>query len=133
MFGARDWEDHLPIGFVVAAMVERWGATNLIVIEGGAPGADTLAGACAMTYGVHVAEVAALWDYYGRSAGPRRNGVMKALQPQLGIGFHRDITKSKGSANMADQLRKAGIPTVIVPDRLKALKLAHKLLRGSHG
>jgi hypothetical protein len=128
LFGARDWEDVWPIALVVEALVKRYGARHLLVIEGGAPGADTIAGGCAMAAGVHVAEVTALWDSYSRSAGPRRNGVMASLEPRLAVGFHRDITTSKGTASMAGMTRKAGIPTVIVPDRLTALKLSRRLL-----
>jgi hypothetical protein len=110
-FGDRDWANAVPIGQALSEEVlKAGGAEHLLVIAGGARGADSIAETIAKRSGIHVARVDALWDSYGRAAGPIRNGVMKALEPDYAHGFHSDIENSKGTKNMRDQLRKAGVP-----------------------
>lgn len=46
------------------------------IIEGAAPGADTLAGEAAQKLGIPYITVPALWDFFGKSAGHKRNALM---------------------------------------------------------
>lgn len=114
MFGARDWENRASIIIELNSLIAKHGVTKLLIIEGGAPGADRLCGEVARNLNVHVAEVKALWDTRHNGAGPQRNTIMRLLEPDEGIGFHEDIENSKGSKNMMEQLEKAGIPYRIV-------------------
>ncbi len=87
---------------------------EIIVIHGGAPGADTLAGITASEHSCHTARVDALWATRYRGAGPQRNQVMALMQPDEAIGFHEDLSKSRGTKDMARRLDKAGINNKVV-------------------
>lgn len=76
-----------------------------ILVEGGGDGADAECRLWAMENGIQVATCEALWDYYGPSAGPRRNSTMLLLQPNVVIAF----PGGKGTANMVKTARAAGI------------------------
>lgn len=114
MFGDRDWTKHGPIQREIRKLVTKHGVTDLLVIVGGARGADTISGNLAKLSNIHVAVVDALWDTRHGSAGPQRNKIMAALEPHEGIGFHEDIDNSKGTLDMYKRLLAEGIPVRIV-------------------
>lgn len=58
-----------------------------ILIHGGARGADLRSAQWAMTQGIHCAKVDALWDYFGKSAGFKRNSAMLLLNPDICVAF----------------------------------------------
>ncbi|HEY4779122.1 MAG TPA: SLOG family protein [Solirubrobacterales bacterium] len=74
--GSREWTDRERIRRDLESLPE-----DSVVIEGGAPGADRIARQEAQKLGIHVATVNALWDYYDKPAGYRRNEAMARLQP----------------------------------------------------
>lgn len=86
-----------------------------LVIEGEAPGADSLGRDWAISRGIEVAKFPAAWDIHGRAAGPIRNRQMVVEgKPDNAIGFvDKPIDFTKGSKNMFNQLIKAGIPVSI--------------------
>jgi NAD(P)H-hydrate repair Nnr-like enzyme with NAD(P)H-hydrate dehydratase domain len=99
MFGDRYWLDEGPIDAVLDMLVHKYTRGRLLIIEGKAPGADSIAGELAKAKGVHVAEVEALWDFLHKSAGPQRNEAMAcALNPHFGFAFHENIENSSGTA-----------------------------------
>jgi hypothetical protein len=115
MFGDRNYKHRSAVRREMRKLIRRHGTANLLIIEGGAPGADTMAKNEAMIQDVHCADIKALWDTRHRAAGPQRNKVMLSLEPNEGIGFHEDIEgSSKGSKDMRDRLEEAGIKVRIV-------------------
>lgn len=83
------------------------------VIEGEARGADTLARRYAERHGIPVDRYPALWDKHGKAAGPIRNAQMLTEgKPELVIAFRGP--NSRGTQNMIDQAKKAGVETVVV-------------------
>lgn len=58
-----------------------------LLVHGGARGADAACASWARSKGVHCAQVDALWDFYGKSAGYRRNATMALLDPEICIAF----------------------------------------------
>lgn len=117
--GSRTWENPAPIEYVIDRDLlngrrKSSRKEDLLVITGGAPGVDTLAEQACKKLGIHVARVDALWDTYGRSAGPRRNGVMLSLDPELVIAFHfsreRLTEDVSGTARCMQQARSHDIP-----------------------
>lgn len=82
-----------------------------LIIEGGAKGADRLAGEIALELGVPVRELPANWGKYGRAAGPVRNKQMLNEKPDLVLAFHDNIAESRGTRSMLELARDAGVPT----------------------
>lgn len=62
IFGGRNWSEFAPIRREVKKLVRKYGTRRLLIIEGGAPGADKMSKIVAHENDVHVAEVNALWD-----------------------------------------------------------------------
>jgi hypothetical protein len=114
MFGDRNWMATASVAKVIKRLLATYGTDDLLIIEGGAIGADQISGYLARASGIHVAEVKALWDTRHRSAGPQRNAVMAALEPDEAFCFHADLSKSKGSADMKRKLDKLGIKVTVI-------------------
>lgn len=85
----------------------------ITIIEGGARGADTLAGKYAEECGWELEVYPADWKTYGRRAGPIRNSQMlKEGKPDLVVAFR--APNSRGTQNMINQAEKAGIPVKVI-------------------
>jgi hypothetical protein len=104
VFGGRYYANY---GYVVAVL-NRLHAEDpfRLLLEGGAPGADYAAREWAETCGVPHITVYALWDVYGKSAGPKRNRNMATARPDLAIGF----PGGAGTADMERVCREFNIP-----------------------
>lgn len=83
------------------------------IIHGGARGADTHAGRYAEEAGIPVREFPADWKQYGKRAGPIRNSQMlREGMPDYCVAFL--APNSRGTKNMIEQARRAGIPTKVI-------------------
>lgn len=130
--GSRHWQDQnfvsevltgfyseVTVGHLVAEMSE------FIVIEGGAPGADTCAAVWAESSPMHSYNekqddplfkhitVVADWDQYGKRAGPIRNAEMLRLKPDIVFVFKDGFDfglKSGGTEHMVGIAKKANVP-----------------------
>jgi hypothetical protein len=79
------------------------------VIQGGARGADELAGNWAVTHSVRNMQFDADWENQGNFAGPARNKrMLDEGKPDLVIAF----PGGRGSADMVKKARKAGVEVV---------------------
>lgn len=68
-----------------------------LLIQGGAPGADSCGKMWAINNGVPIKEFRAEWEKHGKKAGPIRNQMMLDWgQPDLAIGF----PGGRGTADM---------------------------------
>lgn len=112
--GDRLWQNPLVIEREILALISEHGTRDLMLIGGGAPGADTIAKALCTTHNVHFAEVKALWGTRYRSAGPQRNRAMLGLNPDELIAFHHNISESRGTKDMVTAAKKVGVPCRIV-------------------
>lgn len=125
--GDRNWktvEDAEIVGGALGALKDRHGL-DLLVIEGGAAGVDTLARRYCEREGIDVITCWANWA--GRSvrqgerltyyAGPFRNKLMLTLfEPvDLVVGFHRFIHGSKGTKDMLRIAMAANVRTRLLP------------------
>lgn len=88
----------------LTAMREHYG--DIMVIHGGAPGADAWAKQACIDLQIHAAEVKALWGKLGPPAGPIRNSMMLKLRPDVCVAF----PGGPGTADMKDKAQRAGIP-----------------------
>ncbi|MEQ9327289.1 MAG: DUF2493 domain-containing protein [Rhodospirillales bacterium] len=93
-----------------------------LVIEGGACGADVMAGRWAEARGITHRCFEADWKRYRSAAGPIRNRQMlEEGRPDLVMAF----PGGKGTANMVEQAREAGVEVLLaVPDSNGRLALS---------
>jgi hypothetical protein len=88
-----------------------------VVIEGEASGADSMGRDAAIELGISVKRFPANWGEYGRAAGPIRNQQMlNEGKPNIVYAFHNNISESKGTKDMVNRARKAGIKTVVIKE-----------------
>ena len=81
----------------------------ILVICGGAPGADTLAARWAIKNDIPWHVFMADWARYGKKAGPIRNArMLKEGKPDLVLAF----PGMRGTANMVGLARKAGVAII---------------------
>jgi hypothetical protein len=106
--GSRDWDDLAAIRSVMADL-----GPDLLVVHGGARGADRMAGGVAAELGHKVRVYAANWGEHGKAAGPIRNAQMLAAEDvDLVVAFPRG--ESRGTWDMVAKARQAGIETRVV-------------------
>ncbi len=80
---------------------------EIIIISGGAKGADSLGERYAKENGFKVEKYPADWDRYGKSAGPKRNKQMAEVCDYV-ICFWDG--KSKGTKTMIEYAKQYGKP-----------------------
>lgn len=71
-YGGRDYTDRLKVAQALSVIR----TSNLVLVQGGAKGADRLAKEWAFNFGVPCLTMEAQWEYYGMPAGPIRNRWM---------------------------------------------------------
>lgn len=114
--GSRTWTDVEPVHTVLAGLAARARATGteLVLIHGGAPGVDTIAGDLAIIGDIETIVEPADWQTYGRAAGPIRNQKMlDEHKPDVVYAFRAE-GKSNGTDGMVCRARAAGIPTYVI-------------------
>lgn len=117
--GGRDYHDWSTVcntlydiadEFSLWAEPDQYGNTlplGLHIISGEAKGADSLATDFAVVNWTGYSGYPADWETHGKAAGPIRNSLMLSEgRPDLVIAFKG----GRGTANMVEQSRKAGIP-----------------------
>lgn len=124
--GSRDWGDAIPI--VAALEFYATACAPLVVIEGGAGGADRIAGtwaANARRRGVGWVRFPADWDGHGKAAGPIRNQQMLdwmllSSEPKLVLAFKDAFDRMLQQGGTEDMVRRstaAGVPTYVFDHR----------------
>lgn len=105
--GSRNARDRTPTW---RALDKRRAKIKAIVV-GGATGVDRFAERWAKQNGVPCIRIDAQWTFYGRRAGPLRNGWMLDLvRPDRVLA----LPGGAGTADMVEQARSAGIPVTRV-------------------
>lgn len=86
------------------------------VVQGEAPGADSLAKKAALELGIEVLSYPANWSALGKKAGPIRNAQMLSENPDVRqvIAFHDDFNASKGTKHMINHAAAKGYDTRVV-------------------
>ncbi len=105
--GSRGWTD---VGLIIDGIVSL--RKPFFSIVGDADGFDTLVWECLAEYRFPRVRFKALWERYGRAAGPNRNGVMldylQAHDPRGFVIAGWDGT-SRGTKNCINQAEHRGI------------------------
>lgn len=118
--GSRNWDDVAPILWFLYGMT--YSDKNLVLIEGEAAGADSIARECAHhlneslpDLSIEVRKYPANWDKYGRAAGPIRNREQfDKEQPDVVVGFSSDIHSSRGTRDMLNYAASQGASVYLV-------------------
>jgi predicted Rossmann-fold nucleotide-binding protein len=113
VYGGRDFTDENVIFDALdqALMQCEDQGNHLTVVQGGASGADRIAKSWAEYQDGAVTNITenADWKIHGRAAGPRRNQLMiDKYMPD----FFISVPGGKGTADMAERCKTAGIPGV---------------------
>lgn len=134
--GDRDWVDRLgyvdsDLGFIEALLFglaalgdcHKMDDPPLTIIEGGARGADQAAAEwvrqfqpdCGCGCSVQLLSFPPDWVKHGKAAGPIRNQQMlDEGRPDIVVALHDDLIASKGTKDMVQRAKKAGIPVYLV-------------------
>mgnify|MGYP001127612015 CR=1 FL=1 len=111
--GGRGFDDWPLFKKVIGEHVGRFRGknSNILIIQGGAKGADFLARIYANCVGFSHKEFPADWKKYGKAAGSIRNQQMlDEGRPDLVIAF----PGGNGTADMVRRAKKAGVMVVEV-------------------
>lgn len=114
--GSRDWDDDNAIEAVLEELQAL--PKHAIVVHGDCRGIDKVADATARMLGLEVRSYPANWRRFDRLAGRIRNVEMfDKERPDLFLGFHEDIKRSKGTKHAYNLARSRGIPAKIIGPR----------------
>jgi predicted Rossmann fold nucleotide-binding protein DprA/Smf involved in DNA uptake len=109
--GCRDYDNYDEAKAYIDICLSNIRKRNeIIIISGGAKGADSLGERYAEENGFKVEKYSADWVRYGRSAGPRRNRQMAEISDYV-ICFWDG--ESRGTRSMIESARKFGKPVKI--------------------
>lgn len=113
--GDRNWRSFEVVAARLEEVVEEYwresdGADGVTIIHGDARGADTCADHAAQLLNLAIEYYPALWDEHGRAAGPIRNQQMLDSGVDYVVGFHNDISNSRGTRDMLRRCVNAEIP-----------------------
>lgn len=109
--GSRNWTDMDAIYDVLA---DYRTPRPVIVLHGGARGADSLADDAARLHGYAREVYKADWKKHGKRAGILRNLRMLDAYADKVIAFHDG--QSRGTQHTIDEARKRGIPVEVHSD-----------------
>jgi hypothetical protein len=110
--GGRDYQNKERV-FQVLDLIHKKLKEKMIIIHGGARGADTLAGEYARERQLEELVFPADWKTHGKSAGAIRNTQMlKEGTPKLVVAF----PGGNGTKHMIDISKKHGILVIVVSD-----------------
>lgn len=109
--GDRKFDDSQEVVLrAIHSVIEGVPPSDVLVVHGGAPGAD-IAAESVKILGIHTARVDAIWNFYHRAAGPIRNRAMaKFFKIDKALVFHDNLAESKGTKDMVSVLERLGIP-----------------------
>lgn len=114
--GSRNWtNDRILWARLDALLAEHPG---LVIRHGGCPaGADAMADGWCRNRSVPRHIYPANWDHYGKRAGYARNAQMAKAEPKAVLCLAFWDGSSRGTGNMQDEAKRAGIPveTVVMP------------------
>ena len=106
--GSRHWENK---EIIKTALETYQGYSDVVVIHGGAPGADHAADESAKELGYTVEIHRANWSAYGKFAGPKRNQEMVDSGVDVCLAF--PMEDSRGTYDCMRRAYAANIPTYI--------------------
>jgi len=118
--GGRNWTDETAIYDALKELVEvaqRFGGEKIVVVHGGARGADMGAGIAAIRLGLDTETHPIIdedWEQKGLAAGPIRNRKMlDTLDPKRDVVIAFPTKESKGTWDTVEEARRRKIHVII--------------------
>lgn len=114
--GSRKYDDYATLKMECDKILSRKFEdtdSEVIIVSGGAPGADTLGERYAVERGLQIERHPADWEKYGRSAGPKRNAEMADVADAL-IAFPKTGEENRGTKNMVNTARAKGLQVRVI-------------------
>jgi SLOG family YspA-like protein len=109
--GSRNWtRSDLVITAIRKAIRDAGDPDHVVIIHGGAQGADHAAAQYAARQGLPVERYVANWRTQGTAAGPIRNQEMVNAGADICLAF--PLGESPGTRDCMRRARKAGIPVI---------------------
>ena len=108
--GGRGYKVWIDIFNTIKTLHEKYKVTHLL--NGGATGCDSYATDVAKELGIQPVVCDAIWNFYGKPAGPIRNKNMLDLNPDLVIAF----PGGDGTEGMVKLAKEAGIEVIRFSD-----------------
>ncbi|HXO69702.1 MAG TPA: DUF2493 domain-containing protein [Bradyrhizobium sp.] len=106
--GGRDYADAARVDRILNAALRKH-AGALVIVNGGATGADYLASRWADRNGVPCVEMPAPWSKHGAAAGPIRNRwMLDLMRPDRVVAF----PGGRGTADMVAAAREAVVQVI---------------------
>lgn len=119
--GSRYFNDadlmHTAIRDAVSTL-RGFGFNHVVLVHGGARGADMLAAHIGRSMGLEIEAHPARWDVYGKAAGPVRNREMVELGADLMLAF--PVGESRGTRGCMQLAREKGCAVINVTERCNA-------------
>ena len=109
--GGRDFKDYDTLLNTVDSLLENIDK-KIVIVSGGARGADSLGEQYAVDHGYKIKEFPARWDQYGKSAGFRRN-VQMAENADCLIAFWDG--QSHGTEHMIKTGKEHNLDVHVIP------------------
>jgi len=111
IIGSRDFDDFAIIYKSVRKLQAKYG-TDLMLVSGGATGADSIAEAAASYFHVPIEVLPADWEGQGKAAGPIRNTKVVHRADQV-IAFFSPGRRSPGTTDAVKKAYAANKPTFV--------------------
>lgn len=110
--GSRKYQDRDRVFEVLDAVLAKKGH-DILLITGGARGADEYAMDWAASRQVDHLVLYPRWNEHGKAAGPIRNRRMAKKNPKLVLAFAEDVDNTRGTRDMIAVAEKAKIKTKV--------------------
>lgn len=114
--GSRYYDDYTTLKMECDKILSRKFADSeceVIIVSGGARGADALGERYASERGLKTEVHPADWNRYGDSAGPIRNAEMAEVADAL-IAFPKSGAANRGTMNMVNTAREKGLQVRVI-------------------
>ncbi len=109
--GGRDFGDLNQVHEVAPHILKGYKRKDILIISGTARGADRMGEAFAKEHKLHLQQMPARWDEFGKSAGYKRNVEMAKRATHL-LAFWDG--KSKGTKHMIDIAHAHGLTVFVL-------------------
>jgi len=120
--GSRDWHDFTMIETELRSLRERHGV-SLLIMQGSCKGADLIAESVCKKLEINYIGFPAKWMTFGspRAGAIRNHEMLTFLRQYLSLdevlAFHENIENSRGTKNMVNLCKEAGVRIKLFNER----------------